>query len=90
VDTLDSGENPAEMDMGDDPIADDASFVGVLDEAPPEKTPCPTAKELWPETNYQDYTECVAPLFPTPEGKVPLTDLLVKMDEPVDSKLYLP
>jgi len=90
VDMLDSEANPADTEMGDDPITDNASFIEVPDVAPPEKTPRPSAKELWPETNYQDYIKRVAPLFPTPEGKVPLDSLLVKMDEPVDSKLYLP
>jgi len=90
VDMLDGGVNPADTDMGDDPITDNASFIGVPDEAPPEKTPRPSAKELWPESNYQDYDTRVAPLFPITEGKVPLGSLFVKMDEPVDSKLYLP
>jgi len=90
VDMLDGGANPMDTDMGDDPIADNASFVEVPDDAPPEKAPRPSAKELWPETNYQDYATRVAPLFPAPEGKVPLDSLLVKMEELVDSKLYLP
>jgi len=90
VDMLDGGANPEDTDMGDDPIADGASFVEVPDDARPEKTPRPSAKELWPETNYQDYAARVTPLFPAPTGKVPLDDLLIKMEEPVDSKLYLP
>jgi len=90
VDMLDGGANPEDTDMGDDPIADNASFVEVPDEARPEKTPCPSAKELWPETNYQNCAERVTPLFPIPTGKVPLESLFVKMEEPVDSKLYLP
>jgi len=90
VDMLDGEANPADTEMGDDPIADNTSFIEVPDDAPPEKPHCPSAKELWPETNYQDYIERVAPLFPAPEGKVPLDSLFVKMDEPVDSKLYLP
>jgi len=90
VDMLDGSENPADTDMGDDPLADGASFVKVPNKAPPEKIPHPTAKELWPETNYQDYATRVAPLFPAPDGKVPLDSLFVKMEELVDSKLYLP
>jgi len=90
VDMLDGGANPDETDMGDDPIADGASFVEVPDEAAPDKAPRPSAKELWPESNYQDYAERVGPLFPTPTGKMPLDSLFVKMEEPVDSKLYLP
>jgi len=89
VDMLDGGANPADTEMGDD-IADNASFVEIPDEAPPEKPHRPSAKELWPEANYQDYAERVAPLFPTVEGKVPLDSLFVKMEAPVDSKLYLP
>jgi len=89
VDMLDGGANPADTEMGDD-IADNASFIEVPDDAPPEKPHRPSAKELWPETNYQNYTERVAPLFPTAEGKIPLDSLFVKMEEPVDSKLYLP
>ena len=90
VDMLDGGMNPEETDMGDDPIADNASFMETPDDAPPEKAPRQSAKELWPETNYQDYAARVSPLFPAPTGKVPLENLLIKMEEPVDSKLYLP
>ena len=90
VDMLDGGANPDETDMGDDPIADNASFVEVPADAQPEKTPRPSANELWPESNYQDYAARVGPLFPAPAEKVPLESLLVKMEEPVDSKLYLP
>ena len=90
VDMLDGGMNPADTEMGDDPIADNTSFIEVPDDAPPEKAPRPSAKELWPETNYQDYATRIAPLFPTTGGKVPLESLFVRMDKPVDSKLYLP
>jgi len=90
VDMLDGGANPDETEMGDDLIADGASFVEVPDDTAPEKAPRPSAKELWPESNYQDYAERVGPLFPTPTGKMPLDSLFVKMEEPVDSKLYLP
>ena len=91
VDMLDGTEAPDETDMGEDPIADGASFVQVPNvELAPEKTPKPTMKELWPETNYQDYKARIAPLFPTAAGKMPIEDLLVKMDKPVDSKIYLP
>jgi len=90
VDMLDGGANPDETDMGDDPFADGASVVDVPNEAVPEKAPRPSAKDLWPESNYQDYAERVGPLFPTPTGKMPLDSLFVKMEEPVDSKLYLP
>ena len=90
VDMLDGGINPDETDMGDDPIADNASFIEVPNEAQPEEAPRPSAKELWPETNYQDCAARVSPLFPVPTGKVPLENLFVRMEEPVDSKLYLP
>ena len=90
VDLLDGGANPDETDMGDDPIADGASFVEVPEDAAPEKAPHPSAKDLWPESNYQNYAERVGPLFPAPTGKMPLDSLFVKMEEPVDSKLYLP
>jgi len=89
VDMLDGGENPADTEMGDN-FTDNASFVEVPDDTPAEKPHRPSAKELWPETNYQDYTERIAPLFPTARGKVPLDSLFVKMEELVDSKLYLP
>jgi len=90
VDMLDGGANPDDTDMGDDPIADNASFVEVPGDAQPEKATRPSAKELWPETNYQDYAERVTPLFAVPVGKPPLDSLFIKMEEPVDSKLYLP
>jgi len=90
VDLLDGGANLDETDMGDDPIADGASFVEVPEDAAPEKETRPSAKDLWPESNYQNYAERVGPLFPAPTGKMPLDSLFVKMEEPVDSKLYLP
>ena len=90
VDMLDGDANPDETDMGDNPIAGNASLVEVPDDVPPEKTPHPSAKDLWPETNYQDYAARVAPLFLMPTGKMPLDSLFMKMEEPVDSKLYLP
>jgi len=89
VDMLDGEANPADTEMGDD-IADNASFIEVPADTPPEKPHCLSAKELWPESNYQDYAKRVTPLFPTAEGKVPLDSLFVKMEEPVDSKLHLP
>ena len=89
VDMLDSGGNPADTEMGDDQT-DAAAVPEDTEDAPPQKTPCPSLKELWLEDNYQNYSERVAPLFPAPKGKVPLTDLFVQMEEPVDSKLYLP
>jgi len=91
VDMLDGAEAPDETDMGEDPLADGASFVQVPNETPaPEKTPKPTMKELWPESNYQDYKTRIAPLFPTATEKMPIKDLMVKMDKPVDLKIYLP
>ena len=90
VDMLDGGADPDETDMGDDPIADSASVVAVPDDTAPERPPRPSAKDLWPESNYQDYAARVSPLFPTPTGKMPLESLFLKMEEPVDSKLYLP
>ena len=90
VDMLDGSTNPEETDMGDDPIADNTSFVKIAEEVPTPKAPRPLANELWPETNYQNYAARVADLYPAPEGKVPLENLLVKMEEPVDSKLHLP
>jgi len=91
VDMLDGAEAPDKTDMGEDPLADGTSFVQVPEEVQAlEKTPKPSMKELWPESNYQDYKTRIAPLFPTATGKMLLTDLMVKMDEPVDSKIYLP
>jgi len=91
VDMLDGAEAPDETAMGEDHLADGTSFVQVPEEAPaPEKTPKPTMKELWPESNYQDYKKRITPLFPSATGKMPVEDLMVKMDKPVDSKIYLP
>ena len=94
VDSLDEadGTPPGSAADADDtaPIAPPAPLgdmtMDSTDEVPiPTRTPAP-----WTEDNYENFYSRTEPLFPVITGKVPLTDLLVTMDDPVDSKLLLP
>jgi len=48
------------------------------------------APALWTESNYEDFYARTASAFPVISGKFPLTDLLVVMDSPIESKLLMP
>ena len=53
--------------------------------APPTRAPAP-----WAETNYKNFYERTASAFPAITRKFPLSDLLVTMDSPIESKLLMP
>lgn len=79
IDALEAGAVPPTM--ADGSIADGASFVPVDDTHPVVP---------WTESNFENYVERTAPLFPNPVSKVPLESLLVRMEEKSDSKILLP
>ena len=56
----------------------------------PADAPPPCAPAPWTETNYENFYGWTEPLFPPVTGKIPLEDLLVTMDDPIDSKILLP
>jgi hypothetical protein len=69
----------------DDP--DSSPFIRVPVES--EETPVPA--NPWPESNYEQYKERAAPLFAAPVVTKPtLASLLVTIDAPVQSKLFMP
>ena len=67
------------------PIAAPAPLGEAPADAPPPRTPAP-----WTETNYENFYGRTEPLFPLVTGKIPLEDLLITMDDPIDSKILLP
>ena len=79
IDALEAGAIPPTVAEGS--IADGASFV-PMDDVP--------VTLPWTETNFENYVERTAPLFPPPIGKIPLESLLVRMEEKSDSKILLP
>ena len=93
VDSLDEQDNAP---PGSDADIDDPTPVLVpapLSDAPsdpPLDVPPPRAPAPWTESNYENFYGCTEPLFPVLTGKVPLEDLLITMDDPIDSKILLP
>ena len=67
------------------PIAAPAPLGEAPADAPPPRAPAP-----WTETNYENFYSRTEPLFPVITGKVPIEDLLITMDDPIDSKILLP
>ena len=79
ADADDAAPNAPPAPLGD-------TSMDSTDAAPaPTRTPAP-----WTEDNYENFLGRTEPLFPTITGKIPLEDLLVTMDDPIDSKLLLP
>ena len=66
--------------------------LGATDSAnPTEETPMPPRVPApWPEDNYKGFYTRTADAFPAISKKVPLSDLLVVMEAPIDSKLLMP
>ena len=95
VDSLDDDDDapPGSIADADDtaPTAPPAPLSSALPDptvsAPP---PPPRAPAPWTEGNYENFYGRTEPLFPVVTGKIPLEDLLVTMDDPVDSKILLP
>ena len=68
-----------------------APLGGVLpDPTDPAPPPPPHAPAPWTEGNYENFYRRTEPLFPVVTGKIPLEDLLITMDDPIDSKILLP
>ena len=95
VDSLDENDGAPPGSIAD---ADDTAPTAPpapLSSAPPDPTnsappPPPRAPAPWTEGNYENFYRCTKPLFPVVTGKIPLEDLLVTMDDPIDSKILLP
>ena len=79
VDLLEHATEPPATDAGD-PFANQEDFVPV-----PEVPTNP-----WPESNYENFESRRAALITPVTGKLPLSDLFIVMDEPINSKLFLP
>ena len=79
VDLLEHATEPPATDAGD-PFANQEDFVPV--------PAVPT--NPWPESNYENFESRRAALITPVTGKLPLSDLFIVMDEPINSKLFLP
>ena len=79
VDLLEHATEPPATDAGD-PFANQDDYVPV-----PEVPTNP-----WPESNYENFESRHATLITPITGKLPLLELFVVMDEPINSKLFLP
>ena len=93
VDSLDEQDNapPGSEADADDPAPVSAPApLGDVALDPPLEAPPPRAPAPWTENNYENFYGRTEPLFPVLTGKVPLKDLLVTMDDPIDSKILLP
>ena len=79
VDILEHATEPPAT-KASDPFANQEDFVPVPN--------LPT--NPWPESNYEDFEARRAALVTLITGKIPLSELFVVMDEPINSKLFLP
>ena len=79
VDNLEHATEPPATDASD-LFANQEDFVPV-----PEVPTNP-----WPESNYENFKSCRATLITLITGKIPLSELFIIMDEPINSKLFLP
>ena len=93
VDSLDEQDiTPPGLDADAEdsaPISAPAPLGGAPLDPPSDALP-PRIPALWTEGNYEYFYGCTEPLFPVVTGKVPLDDLLITMDDPIDSKILLP
>ena len=75
-------------------VADEDEAAPIVAPAPlgeaPTNTPPPRVPAPWTENNYENFYSWTEPLFPPITGKIPLEDLLVTMEDPIDSKILLP
>ena len=79
VDLLEHTTEPPATDTGD-PFANQEDFVPIRE--------VPT--NPWPESNYENFESRRAALITLITSKLPLSELFVVMDEPINSKLFLP
>ena len=93
VDSLDEQDNtPPGLDADVDnpaPVLAPAP-LGDAPSDPPLDAPPPCAPAPWMENNYENFYGHTELLFPVLTGKVPLEDLLITMDDPINSKILLP
>ena len=93
VDSLDEQDNAppgSEADVDDPAPVSAPAPLGDEPSDPPLDVPPPRAPAPWTENNYENFYGRTEPLFPALTGKVPLEDLLITMDDPIDSKILLP
>ena len=93
VDSLDKQDNAppgSEADAEETAPIPAPAPLGDSHPDPPLEIPAPHAPAPWTENNYENFYGQTEPLFPIVTGKIPLADLLITMDDPVDSKLLLP
>lgn len=64
--------------------------LGDVPPRPPNDAPPPCTPVPWTENNYENFYGQTEPLFPIVTGKIPIADLLITMDNPIDSKILLP
>ena len=79
VDHLEHATEPPTTDAGN-LFANQEDFVPVTE----------VLTNPWPESNYENFDACCAALVTPITGKLPLSELFVVMDEPINSKLFLP
>ena len=89
VDSLDEQDIAPPGSVADDDDAAPITAPAPLGETPADAPP-PRAPAPWTESNYENFYSRTEPLFPPVTGKVPLEDLLITMDDPIDSKILLP
>ena len=89
VDSLDEQDITPPGSIADKDEAAPISVPAPLSETPADAPP-PRAPAPWTETNYKNFYGRTEPLFPPITGKIPLEDLLVTMDNPIDLKILLP
>ena len=95
VDSLDETDvNPPASIAGNDaapdpeihaPLGGSTDPAATAAPAPPARAPVP-----WTESNYKDFYARTASAFPSVMGKFPLSELLIVMDSPIESKLLMP
>ena len=89
VDSLDEQDIVPPGSTADDDEAAPIVAPTPLREAPADIPP-PRAPAPWTENNYENFYGWTEPLFPLVTGKIPLEDLLITMDDPINSKILLP
>jgi len=67
------------------PLGSSTDLPAAAAATPPACAPVP-----WTESNYENFYARTASAFPSVLGKFPLSELLVVMDSPIESKLLMP
>jgi len=69
---------------------DGRSYIPMDDPAPPKDKRSAIATKEWKESNYKKFLERTSIFFPPITGKIQIKSLLLKMEEPANSKIMLP